>query len=296
MKKAILILFLISVGFSMKNPAYIYCTSLGYKYEVNHTIYGDQGLCVLPNGEKVDAWAFLTGRVAQNYSYCALRGYKMITIHDDSCYRLFTDTCAACIDENDDPVEVTELMNLSFDESVCGDSICDTFENYKKCSKDCPSGVYDGYCDEVKDGKCDPDCPAKRDVDCLKRNITTEIVRERTRVQVQLRNETNQSVLVVNNTRTYIYGRSRVSGGRLYVENKSINVLPNEVVAQANLRKVERTELRVVDENPIYVVKGTRTVRLFNLIPIEMPVEVEISAVNRTIIREKAPWWSIFVR
>lgn len=50
----------------------------------------------------------------------------------------------------------------------CGNGICDSGENYKLCSKDCPSGTKDSFCDSVADGKCDPDCSQKEDVDCVK--------------------------------------------------------------------------------------------------------------------------------
>jgi len=33
------------------------------------------------------------------------------------------------------------------------------------CTKDCPTGGSDGYCDGMKDGKCDADCPAGGDTD-----------------------------------------------------------------------------------------------------------------------------------
>jgi len=63
--------------------------------------------------------------------------------------------------ENGTEVEVTDLMNLSFRETICGDGICGMPENYGTCPKDCPSGSYDNFCDGIKDGKCDPDCKEK---------------------------------------------------------------------------------------------------------------------------------------
>lgn len=60
----------------------------------------------------------------------------------------------------------------------CGNNKCEVGlgENFKSCSKDCPSGSKDGYCDEIREGKCDPDCIeqglAEKDNDCkIKKKI-----------------------------------------------------------------------------------------------------------------------------
>mgnify|MGYP001773454899 CR=1 FL=1 len=61
-------------------------------------------------------------------------------------------------------------------EERCGNKICESFppynENYNKCPKDCPSGSKDNYCDGVVDGICDPDCTEKTDPDCYKPNYS----------------------------------------------------------------------------------------------------------------------------
>lgn len=162
----LIVLLLMPSTFAMSNPAAVYCEELGYKYEIKRTEKGDVGLCVLPNGEKVDAWDFLRGKVAKEYSYCARNGYEMKTVKDESfCMRIFSDECSVCIVDGEE-VEVTDLMNLSFEETVCGDGTCGFPENYKSCPEDCPSGGIDEYCDGVKDGKCDPDCSPEQDPDC----------------------------------------------------------------------------------------------------------------------------------
>ena len=153
---------------ALLNPAAVYCEALGYNYTIQSTEHGERGLCQLSNGDVVDAWEFLQGKVAQNYSYCCQKGYEIKTVKDsEKCLKFLTDECAVCVLEDGTEVEVTELMNLSFEETVCGDGTCGIPENFNTCPRDCPSGGMDGYCDGVSDGICDPDCTSSMDPDCV---------------------------------------------------------------------------------------------------------------------------------
>jgi len=168
---SILTIFLVSVIFfktvaALLDPSYVYCTSLGYDFSVEKTERGERGLCVLPNGEKVSSWKFLEGKVAQDYSYCKKNGYGIKTIEGEKCSRIFENECAVCVLPDGSEIEVTDLMNLSFEEGGCGDGMCGYTENFKNCAKDCASGSLDRYCDGVADGKCDPDCAEGEDLDC----------------------------------------------------------------------------------------------------------------------------------
>lgn len=63
-----------------RNPAAVYCERLGYQYiQTSDRAGNDVGICVLPNGTKVNAWDFYRGKVGQDYSYPALRGYEIQT-------------------------------------------------------------------------------------------------------------------------------------------------------------------------------------------------------------------------
>lgn len=155
---------------ALHNPSAVYCKELGYEYTIATTPDGGQrGLCVLPDGQIVDAWDFLEGKVGQEYSYCKKEGYEMKTVIDnEKCSYIFSSECALCILPDGTEVEVAELMNLSFIESVCGDGTCGLPENFETCPEDCPSGSSDAYCDGVADGICDPDCEetGEYDPDC----------------------------------------------------------------------------------------------------------------------------------
>ena len=96
------------------------------------------------------------------------KGYEIKTVKDSKkCSKFLTDWCAVCVLEDGTEVEVTELMNLSFEETVCGDGTCGIPENFNTCPRDCPSGGMDGYCDGVSDGICDPDCTSSMDPVCV---------------------------------------------------------------------------------------------------------------------------------
>jgi Domain of unknown function (DUF333). len=102
----------------MLNPAAVYCTGLNYTYTVTTAPDGGQiGMCILPDRTSVDAWQFLEGRVAQQYSYCGLHDYPVHTVQDPNlCAGIFSDRCAFCVLEKGKEMEVTRLMNLTFRE------------------------------------------------------------------------------------------------------------------------------------------------------------------------------------
>lgn len=146
-------------AYALRNPAAVYCTALGYEYFINETTKGDRGICRLPNGDLVNAWWFLKGKVASEHGYCEKMGHGMKTVADPLiCASVFSSECSVCVLADGTEVEVTQLMNLSFVESICGDGSCGLLENFSTCPEDCPSGGIDEYCDGAGDGQCDEDC------------------------------------------------------------------------------------------------------------------------------------------
>lgn len=45
-----------SQGSELANPAAVYCIEDGGRFEVEQTADGERGICVLPDGRRVDAW------------------------------------------------------------------------------------------------------------------------------------------------------------------------------------------------------------------------------------------------
>lgn len=102
------------VGIS--NPAAVYCTELGYTYEVAE----GQGVCIFGDGKQCDGWEFLEGKCGQEYSYCAKNGYNVITRTDGQ--NVFSREYAVCVKKqkggaviaSEEAVgSVTDLMGLS---------------------------------------------------------------------------------------------------------------------------------------------------------------------------------------
>lgn len=162
---AICICLLITGSTALLNPSAVYCRDLGYNYTVHQTPYGEAGYCLLPNGEEVDAWAFLQGKVAEEYSYCQQQGYQLEIVTDRNfCSRFKLDNCSACILDDGRIVEVTEFMGLEFWETSCGDKACSDPENYLTCPEDCGPDSADGYCNrEMR--STDPDCSFENELE-----------------------------------------------------------------------------------------------------------------------------------
>lgn len=165
-------------AYSLKNPSAVYCSALGYDYQVVSTPEGDTGECIFPDNTSANAWDFLRGVVALDHSYCSREGYEVKHVANLEFCNI-SDECTVCVLPNGTEEEVTKLMGLSFLESVCGDGHCAVGENYANCPQDCPSGSMDAYCDGIKDGICDPDCTAQgtpeKDPDCTISSTTTTV-------------------------------------------------------------------------------------------------------------------------
>lgn len=155
---------------ALKNPAAVYCSALGYQPVAQTDASGGQAsMCRMPDGQVIDAWKFLQGKVSPENSYCARQGLAQKTVTNSmTCFPFGIPTCAVCVQKDGTEVEVTKLMNLSFDETTCGDGSCGFPENFQSCPADClPSGP-DDVCQKAVDLKCDPDCTGSNgDMDCL---------------------------------------------------------------------------------------------------------------------------------
>jgi putative hemolysin len=97
--------------FDAVNPAAAYCHELGYGYEITQTPEGERAVCVLPNGERVDAWDFFRGKCGREYAYCARLGLATAVRREH--VGSFTAECAVCVDRTGEEVgTVAELMGL----------------------------------------------------------------------------------------------------------------------------------------------------------------------------------------
>jgi hypothetical protein len=82
---------------TMKNPAAVYCTDLGYEYETVTYADGSQnGVCHLPDGSTCSAWAFLRGQCGPEHSICARHGLATEVRSDGG--NAFSSVYAACVE------------------------------------------------------------------------------------------------------------------------------------------------------------------------------------------------------
>ena len=82
------------LGIGLANPAALYCERLGYEYKTVESEDGQLGVCVLPDGEQVDAWAFYAGESGAEFSYCANMGWAVVVDEGGDGY---AEKCTSCV-------------------------------------------------------------------------------------------------------------------------------------------------------------------------------------------------------
>lgn len=93
------------------NPATKYCIDLGYKWEKKMTADGEAGICVMPDGVKLEEWDFALGREGEEWSYCEKNGYELKIISNvDKCQNVLSEECAVCVTDDGTLMEVTKLL------------------------------------------------------------------------------------------------------------------------------------------------------------------------------------------
>jgi len=86
---AVLLVSLLTYVSALANPAAVYCEEMnnefgGYDYQINTDENGNQyGVCIPSNGDEYEEWAFLKGKVGEDDSYCAKKGYGIKTINEN---------------------------------------------------------------------------------------------------------------------------------------------------------------------------------------------------------------------
>jgi putative hemolysin len=139
-----LILFTVSLiipADALRNPSAVYCQSLGYTYVTRDTPDGSVGSCQISGSVECSAWDFLWGKCGTDYSYCVKQGLSQRSGKGSECgVDNKNAECLVCILPDGRIREVSDLMNLSVREGVCGDGACVIGEDYQNCPKDCPAG------------------------------------------------------------------------------------------------------------------------------------------------------------
>ncbi len=141
----LMIAFIASSAYALKNPVAVYCGALGYNYEEKMDENGNEvGICDFPgNTGNLDCNAgdFMNGKCGAQYSYCAKMGYqqKNGTSGAECGSEDLLAQCLLCVLPDGTTAEVTSLMNLSLREGSCGDGACTLGETHDNCPQDCPA-------------------------------------------------------------------------------------------------------------------------------------------------------------
>ncbi len=113
-------IFMVVTVFAQKgyvNPAAKYCEMLGYRYEIVSTkTAGDEGVVHLPDGSVVNAWDFFKGKVGQEYSYPALKGYEVQTeVIKENGYTVERAVCIVPVKGENMKISLEEFMEMNGD-------------------------------------------------------------------------------------------------------------------------------------------------------------------------------------
>jgi len=135
-------------AYSLKDPAAVYCTALGYDYALKDTSKGQVGICKPATTLECDEWDFLRGKCGLEYSFCEKGGYGQIAAIGKDCGSVdpFAE-CLVCVLPDGRRVEVAKLMGLDYNERSGGASADTTQGKAPETSKTAPHDR-----DQTKDG------------------------------------------------------------------------------------------------------------------------------------------------
>ncbi len=122
-----------------------------------------------------------------------------------------------------------------------------------------------------------------------------------------------QSIMKINEEIVTTNEEIEIKESKLYIKtsmgSKEIKISPEEASSKAGIETVK--EIILIEELqkplpqgvkgtgfgsiPAYLIKGTKQVKLFSIIPISMKVETKINAETGSIISTNKPFWSLLV-
>jgi len=133
------------------NPSAAYCEGLGYEFVIKDTPEGQMGICKFSDSEEASAWDFLSGKDAEEHSYCSQEGYEMKVVDDpEKCGVAYSVGygCLLCVLKDGTELEASNFLKTEkeavLEDSrtknniICNnDNICSGEENKQNCPQDC---------------------------------------------------------------------------------------------------------------------------------------------------------------
>jgi len=123
-----------------------------------------------------------------------------------------------------------------------------------------------------------------------------------TNVMISVNEQTKTATIQVANTVAVTQETIKVEQNMLKVQTSTgdvtVGIMP-AVATQAAIsvqeQTVEKIELKVVENKPVYEVDGTKDVKVIGIIPASMPITTQVSAETGQVIKTETPWWSFLV-
>ncbi len=113
-------------------------------------------------------------------------------------------------------------------------------------------------------------------------------------VTVQLDKQKQKTTIEADEQTVTTNESVKIEGGRLYANGKEVKTSPNAAVSKAKQKEamnVERVELATKNEQPTYVVSGTKKAKVLGVIPANVQTTVQVSAENDSMTKVSNPWW-----
>ena len=80
-----------------------------------------------------------------------------------------------------------------------------------------------------------------------------------------------------------------IEGNKLFLEEQEIKIMPKKL--NEKFKNIERVDLKLIEEKPVYVVEHKEDYKLFGFIPIKPTVITQVSAEDEEILKtEKSDW------
>lgn len=131
--------------------------------------------------------------------------------------------------------------------------------------------------------------------------VNTQLILNKTdqhNISITIGNGSNNLVLNSNGVIVNTNLTLKFDSAGIYAQTRTGNVeilnLPETVAEIAGNNSKKNIELKIVQEEPVYIIKETKDGKILGLFPASMDVEIQVNSNNSETKTIKEPWWSVF--
>jgi putative hemolysin len=271
---------------SLANPASVYCKSSGYVLQIRTSGSGQYGICVFPDGNECEEWAFYRGECGKNYTNQIVGGCAGVAPeHRDECcinrgYSSWNDETGKC--QNNSiivPHIETRKINLT------AEQIHAIREHKKELKFENRTGI-----------TCPEACTCEgKTMKCILANgrELTIFAGNSGNIIVQVKGENMTTNVTLYKSDGKLYGVLKNN------ETIQVKMLPDQVKEKIKEKIQARLENENVslNENGTYNYQADKPARLFFIFPVKVMVKAEIDPTTGEIINIKSSkWWSVLAK